>query len=142
MRSTCMLSCLPAHRPSSLMPTPSPSCPHATRMARPTPARQHHLSHTPQAHRHATPPPSARHLQIHLHTRTPPSCHLHALMPSTPMPPHAHTPTPMHTPMLPQPCMLSHINLAWNNVQLLTPHLSPYLNTDSLFVHGFPSFIQ
>ena len=37
---------------------------------------------------------------------------------------------------------VSHINLAWNNVQLPTPHLSPYLNTDSLFVHGFPSFFQ
>src|SRR5882724_11697497 len=35
---------------------------------------------------------------------------------------------------------LSHINLAWNYVQLLTPHLSPYLNTDSLFIYG--SFIQ
>jgi len=39
-------------------------------------------------------------------------------------------------------CALSHINLAWNNVQLPTPHLSPYLNTNSLFLHGFPSFIQ
>src|SRR5882724_2860282 len=38
--------------------------------------------------------------------------------------------------------LLSCIKLARNNVQLLTPHLSPYLNTDSLFVHGFPSFIQ
>src|SRR5882724_4029126 len=37
---------------------------------------------------------------------------------------------------------VSPINLAWNNVQLLTPHLSPYLNTDSLCVHRFPSFIQ
>ena len=38
--------------------------------------------------------------------------------------------------------VVSCINLAWNDVQLLTLHLSPYLNTDSLFVHGFPSFIQ
>src|SRR5882724_8239031 len=37
---------------------------------------------------------------------------------------------------------VSHINLAWNNVQLPTPHLSPYLNTDSLFIQGFPSIIQ
>src|SRR5882724_12333516 len=37
---------------------------------------------------------------------------------------------------------VSHINLEQNNVQLLTPHLSPYLNTDSLLIHGFPSFIQ
>src|SRR5882724_550135 len=29
-----------------------------------------------------------------------------------------------------------------NYVQLPTPHLSQYLNTNSLFVHGFPSFIQ
>src|SRR5882724_2112859 len=42
----------------------------------------------------------------------------------------------------PLPCPLSHINLAWNNVQLPTPPLSSYLNTDYLFVHGFPSFIQ
>ena len=34
---------------------------------------------------------------------------------------------------------VSRINLARNNVQLPTPHLSPYLNTDSLFAHGFPS---
>ena len=34
---------------------------------------------------------------------------------------------------------LSRINLARNNIQLPTPHLSPYLNTDSLFAHGFPS---
>ena len=34
---------------------------------------------------------------------------------------------------------LSRINLARNNVQLPTPHLSPYLNTDSPFAHGFPS---
>src|SRR5882724_8593123 len=40
------------------------------------------------------------------------------------------------------PIPLSHINLARINVQLLTPHLSPYLNTDSLFAHGFPSLIQ
>src|SRR5882724_11878366 len=45
---------------------------------------------------------------------------------------------PWDLPMLP----LSHINLVWNNVQLPTPHLSPYLNTDSLFVHIFPSFIE
>src|SRR5882724_11157396 len=38
--------------------------------------------------------------------------------------------------------MISCINLARNNVQLPTPLLSPYLNTDTLFVHGFPSFIQ
>src|SRR5882724_1375647 len=37
---------------------------------------------------------------------------------------------------------ISHINLAWNNVQLPTLLLSPYLNTGSLFIHGFPSFIQ
>src|SRR5882724_4378810 len=37
---------------------------------------------------------------------------------------------------------VSHINLAQNNVQLPTLLLSPYLNTDSLFIHGFPSFIQ
>jgi len=37
---------------------------------------------------------------------------------------------------------LSCINLAQNNIQLTTPHLSPYLNTDSLFVQGFPSIIQ
>src|SRR5882724_6797024 len=39
-------------------------------------------------------------------------------------------------------CSLSRINLAPNNVQLPTPHLSPYLNTNSLFAHGFPSLIQ
>src|SRR5882724_4346036 len=38
--------------------------------------------------------------------------------------------------------LVSCINLAQNYVQLLTPLLSPYLNTDSLFIHGFPSFIQ
>jgi len=32
---------------------------------------------------------------------------------------------------------VSRINLAQINVQLPTPHLSPYLNTDSLFAHGF-----
>src|SRR5882724_13012292 len=37
---------------------------------------------------------------------------------------------------------VSRINLARNNVQLLTPLLSPYLNTDSLFIHEFPSFNQ
>src|SRR5882724_12890073 len=37
---------------------------------------------------------------------------------------------------------ISHINLARNNVQLPTLHLSPYLNTYYLFIHGFPSFIQ
>src|SRR5882724_7454114 len=38
--------------------------------------------------------------------------------------------------------LVSCIKLARNNIQLPTLHLSPYLNTDSLFVHGFPSFIQ
>src|SRR5882724_9037905 len=37
-------------------------------------------------------------------------------------------------------CMVSHINLAWNYIQLPTPCLSSYLNTNSLFVYGFPIF--
>src|SRR5882724_1056570 len=56
-------------------------------------------------------------------------------------PPHAssrHRCLSAHTSyLLPSP--ISCINLARNNVQLPTPHLSPYLNTDSLFAHGFPS---
>jgi len=44
----------------------------------------------------------------------------------------------IHTSHPPPMCpILSHINLAWNNVQLPTLHLSPYLNTNSLFVHDF-----
>ena len=37
-------------------------------------------------------------------------------------------------------CVVSHINLAWNYIQLPTPCLSPYLNTNSLFNYGFPIF--
>src|SRR5882724_10603244 len=37
---------------------------------------------------------------------------------------------------------VSCINLAWNYIQLPTLHLSPYLNTNSLFIPGFPSFVQ
>src|SRR5882724_3323562 len=53
-----------------------------------------------------------------------------------PLHPHADScPSYRHPPV-------SHINLARNNVQLPTLHLSPYLNTDSLFIQGFPSIIQ
>jgi len=36
--------------------------------------------------------------------------------------------------------VVSHIISAWNYFQLPTPHLSQYLNTNSPFIHGFPSF--
>src|SRR5882672_10208944 len=59
MQSACMLPRPPTHRPSSCMPMPSPSCPHAAHMACPTPSS---TSAPPPSHSRRTPAGMPHHL--------------------------------------------------------------------------------